>query len=156
MTTVVLGLDGSPGSQRATKWVAEHGPGLEAQVIAVLVVRRLELWEIAAVQVDSGPVIAERRAQLNGEWTDPLRAAGLRVTTKLVRGNPAIELCKIAEGRSADLLVVGANSHSAAHDLLGGTAHKIVIHAHVPVLLVPKLRSTRANPPRRSRAPRRP
>ena len=155
MTTIVVGLDGSPGAARAASWVARHGPGLDAQVIAVLVIPRVELWEIAAVQVDSGPVIARRRADLNGAWTDPLRAAGLRVTTKLGRGNPAVELCKIAEARGADLLVVGANSHSAAHHLLGGTAHKIVTHAHVPVLLVPKpSRPSKANPPRRARAGR--
>ncbi len=138
VTTIVVGLDGSPGSQRAARWVADHGPGLDAKVIAVFVEPRVELWEIAALQVDSGPVVASIREHLDGPWTDPLRAAGLAVTTRFLRGNPAIELCKIAVARRADLLVVGANSHSTAHDLLGGTAHKIITHAKVPVLLVPK------------------
>lgn len=69
--------------------------------------------------------------------TDPLRQAGLRVTTRVARGDPATELCKLAEARSADLLVIGAKSHSAVYDLLGGTANKIANHSSVPVVLVP-------------------
>jgi nucleotide-binding universal stress UspA family protein len=134
---IVLGLDGSLGSKRALHWVVEHGPALDARVSAVLVVPRVELWGLAALQVDSGPVLAELRAHLEGDWTEPLRAAGLRVTTRLGRGDPATELCKLAEAREADLLVIGAKSRSAVYDLLGGTAHKIANHARVPVVLVP-------------------
>ena len=134
---IVLGLDGSTGSKRALRWVADHGPVLDAKVSAVLIVPRVELWGLAALQVDSGPVVAELRAHLEGDWTEPLRAAGLRVTTRVGRGDPATELCKLAESRDADLLVIGAKSHRAVYDLLGGTAHKIANHARVPVLLVP-------------------
>lgn len=134
---IVLGLDGSPGSKRAMHWVADHGPVLDARVSAVLIVPRVEIWGLAALQVDSGPLIAELKAHLEGAWTEPMRALGLRVTTRLGRGDPATELCRLAEAREADLLVIGAKSHSAVYDLLGGTAHKIVNHARVPVLLVP-------------------
>ncbi len=134
---IVVGLDGSPGSRRAASWVAEHGGALDARVSAVLIVPRTEIWGLAALQVDSGPIIAELRAQLEGAWTEPLRAAGLRVTTRLGRGDPATELCKLAADRQADLLVIGAKSHSAVYDLLGGTAHKVSNHARVPVVLVP-------------------
>jgi nucleotide-binding universal stress UspA family protein len=152
---IVLGLDGSPGSASAARWVAEHGPALDARVSAVLVVPRVEVWELAAFQLDSGPILERRREQLEVEWTEPLRAAGLRVTTRLVRGDPATELCKIADARGADLLVIGTKSHHAAHDLLGGTAHKISNHVNVAVLLVPEPsksnRARRAGPDRQAR-----
>ncbi len=134
---IVLGLDGSAGSKRAAQWVVAHGPSLDAQVSAVLIVPRLEIWGLAALQVDSGPMISDLRAHLDGDWTEPLRTAGLRVTTRLGRGDPATELCKLAEARQADLLVIGAKNHSAVYDLLGGTAHKVANHARVPVVLVP-------------------
>lgn len=134
---IVVGLDGSPGSKRAAEWVAEYGPALDARVSAVLIVPRSELWGLAALQVDSGPMLTELRAKLDGAWTEPLRAAGLRVTTRLGRSDPATELCKLAAARDADLLVIGAKSHRAVYDLLGGTAHKVANHAQVPVVLVP-------------------
>ncbi|MEO8692215.1 MAG: universal stress protein [Acidimicrobiales bacterium] len=133
---ILIGLDGSPGSHNALRWVAEHGPALDAQIIAALVVPRSEIWELASVQIDSGPALARRRAHLEGDWTDPLRAVGLRVTTRLLRGEPGAQLCKLAETRAADLLVIGAKSHSAVPHLLGGTAHKVANHARCPVLLV--------------------
>lgn len=150
MMKIVLGLDGSPGSEHAMRWVIEHGPALDARVSAVHVVPRVEIWELAAFQVDSGPVLVHRRAELEGDWTQPLRAAGLRVTTRLVRGDPATQLCKSALARQADLLVIGAKSHSAVHDLLGGTAHKVANHSRVPVLLVPPSAPPRTSRPRRS------
>ncbi|MEO8696046.1 MAG: universal stress protein [Acidimicrobiales bacterium] len=133
---IVLGLDGSPGSLHAVRWVVKHGPALDAQVIAAVVVPRIEIWELASVQVDSGPALARRRAHLEGAWTEPLRAAGLRVTTRLLRGEPGAQLCKLAASRGADLLVIGAKSHSAVPHLLGGTAHKVANHSPCPVLLV--------------------
>jgi nucleotide-binding universal stress UspA family protein len=133
---IVLGVDGSPGSEHAMRWVVEHGPALDARVIAALVVPRAEIWELASLQIDSGPLLAKRRAQLQGDWTDPLRAAGLRVTTRLLRGDPAGELCKLADSRDADLLVVGAKSRRAVPHLLGGTASKIANHARCSVVLV--------------------
>jgi len=108
---ILVGLDGSPGSDRATQWVAEHGPALGARVSAVLVVPRTVVWELAVLQVDTGPILARRRAQLDGEWTEPLRQAGLQVTTRVLRGDPAVELCDLAAARNVDLLVVGAKSH---------------------------------------------
>ena len=104
---------------------------LDAQIIAALVVPRSEIWELASVQIDSGPAPARRRTHLEGDWTDPLRAVGLRVTTRLLRGEPGAQLCKLAETRAADLLVIGAKSHSAVPHLLGGIAHKVANHAHV-------------------------
>ena len=145
---IVLGLDGSPGSERAAQWVVAHGPSLDAQVSAVLIVPRAEIWGLAALQIDSGPVISDLRSHLAGDWTEPLRTAGLRVTTRLGRGDPATELCKLAEARQADLLVIGAKSHRAVYDLLGGTAHKITNHARIPVVLVP--------PPAEPRPPKQP
>jgi nucleotide-binding universal stress UspA family protein len=155
MTTILLGLDGSPGATAAVDWVARHGPALDARVSAVLVVPRVEVWEMAAVQIDSGPIIAQRRGLLQTEWTEPLRAAGLRTTTRVLRGDPATELCKLAESRDVDLLVVGAKSHTALHNLLGGTAHKIVNHCRVPVLLVPTPSTHATRTPGRARPNRR-
>ncbi len=136
--TIVVGVDGSPGSDAAVAWVEAHGPALQAQVTAVHVVSRMNLWDLAALQVDTGPLLEERRHNLKTVWTEPLHAAGLRVTTRLVRGDPAMEILHVAEQREADLIVIGSKNHTAVRDIvLGGTAHKVVNHGRRPILLVP-------------------
>jgi nucleotide-binding universal stress UspA family protein len=134
---IVLGLDGSPGSEAAAHWVVAHSAALEADITAVLVIPRVELWELAALQINSERRLGTSRSLLQGAWTQPLRAAGLHVTTRLIRGDPAFELCDFANGIGADLLVIGAKSHSAIRNLLGGTAHKVANHSRIPVVLVP-------------------
>lgn len=135
---IVVGIDGSRGSDEAVRWVAQHGPALDASVTAVHVLSRVDLWDLAAMQIDTAPILAKRREQLRVEWTEPLRAAGMRVTSRLLRGDPAMELLKLADQREADLLVIGGKRHTALRDIvLGGTAHKVVNHSNRPVVLVP-------------------
>jgi nucleotide-binding universal stress UspA family protein len=134
---IVLGLDGSPGGDAAARWVVAHSRALEADITAVLVIPRFELWELGALQVNSKHRVETYRCLLQGAWTEPLRKAGLRVATRLIRGDPAFELCNVANEVGAELLVIGAKSHSAIRNLLGGTAHKVANHSSVPIVLVP-------------------
>lgn len=135
---IVVGIDDSRGSHEAVRWVAHHGAALDASVTAVHVLSRVDLWELAALQIDTAPIVTKRREQLRVGWTEPLRAGGLRVTCRLLRGDPAVELLKLADHRDADLLVVEGKRHTALHDMvLGGTAHKVVNHSNRPVVLVP-------------------
>ena len=141
MNTIVLGLDSSKSSQAAVRWTAAIAAETGAQVVAVHVMARSELWTFGAFQVDVKPIIDELRTQLKGPWTAPLRKAGVSCTTRFVRGDPAIELLRVATDMNATMLVVGAKNHSA-HDLVvGGTAHKIINRSTVPVVLVPVPRS---------------
>ncbi|MGI8662073.1 MAG: universal stress protein [Acidimicrobiales bacterium] len=143
MRLIVVGVDGSKGSRAATVWAAAQAAATGAEVLAVYVVRRTEILEMAAVQVDSGPVLQRYRDKLAGVWTAPLRTAKVRYRTRLVRGDPAAELLRCAQTARADLIVIGMKKHSALHELaLGGTAHKVANRATRPVTLVP------AGPPR--------
>jgi nucleotide-binding universal stress UspA family protein len=74
-----------------------------------------------------------------------LRQAGVPCKTRFIRGDPAIELLRVATRLDAMMLVVGAKSHSA-HDLVvGGTVHKIINRSTVPVVLVPMARPRTAD-----------
>src|SRR4051812_48651411 len=121
----------------ASQWIVAHAAALDADVTAVLVVPRVELWELAALQMNSEESVNAQRRLLEGVWTLPLRHAGCRVMTRVVRGDPATELCDAAARSDADLLVIGAKSHSAIRSLLGGTAHRVANQSQVPVVLVP-------------------
>jgi nucleotide-binding universal stress UspA family protein len=141
MNTIVLGVDSSKGSRAAVRWTTGVAADAGARVVAVHVIPRSEVWTLGALQVDAKPYVAEIRAMLDDTWTAPLRKAGIPCTTRLVRGDPAAELLRIATRLNATMLVLGAKSHSSVHDLvIGGTVHKIINRSEVPVALVPAAR----------------
>jgi nucleotide-binding universal stress UspA family protein len=138
MDTIVVGIDGSKSAQAAARWAAREAGPSGARVVAVYAVARSELWSLSAVQVDIDDVLAEFRELLEGKWTAPLRQAGVPYTTQLVRGEPATELLRVANRARASMLVLGSHGHRPFADLIvGGTAHKVVNRATVPVVLVP-------------------
>jgi nucleotide-binding universal stress UspA family protein len=115
-----------------------------AEIVAVHAVPRSELWTLAAFQVDAQPIVDELRGLLDGAWTTGLRKAGVTYTTRVVRGDPAIELLRVAKRLEATMLVLGAKRRSAVHDLVvGGTVHKIINRSSVPVVLVPAVRRSK-------------
>ena len=75
------------------------------------------------------------------EWLErqaaPLRATGLDVAVSVTASElPADELLAIATASAADLVVVGARSHSFVHDLfLGSVAKEVVRQSPIPVLI---------------------
>jgi nucleotide-binding universal stress UspA family protein len=147
MNTIILGLDGSKGSQVAARWTTVAA-GPDTRVVAVYVMPRSELWTLGALQVDAQPIVDEFKALLDGPWTQVLRKAGVPYTTRFVRGDPAVELLRLATRLNALMLVIGAKSHGSMHDLVvGGTVHKIINRSPVPVTLVP-------HPRRRSKVAR--
>jgi nucleotide-binding universal stress UspA family protein len=143
MSTIVVGLDSSKGSHAAARWTADIAAETGAQVVAVHAMPRSELWTLAALQVDAQRLADELQGLLDGRWTASFRKADIAFTTRLVRGDPAVELLRIATKLTATMLVLGAKSHSSVHDLvIGGTVHKIINRSLVPVVLVPAVPRT--------------
>jgi nucleotide-binding universal stress UspA family protein len=136
---IVVGVDGSDGSEHALSWAADLAESLDAQVLAVHVVPESWLIELNAFQLKADELIADRRAKLSEAWTGALRERGVRHTTELVRGNPATELLRIAQEHGADLVVVGGTRHRGPRrdSLLGHTAHRVANHSTLPVVVVP-------------------
>lgn len=138
MDTIIVGIDGSKGAQAAAQWAAIQAERTNACVIAVYAVPRTELWSMSAVQINIDEILAEFQDLLDGRWTAPLRKAGVQHTTQLIRGDPATELLRVAKREHASLLALGSKSHSSLADLIvGGTVHKVINRATIPVVLVP-------------------
>lgn len=136
--TIVVGVDGTDASNAAVAWAAAYASSSGIHVLAVHAVPEPWLWGVAALQIDSDPLIATRRSLLLGRWTEPLRDAGVDVSTHLHVGDPTAELLGAAHRVDAELIVIGARRHSALHDLAErGTAHKLPDLSEVPVVVVP-------------------
>jgi nucleotide-binding universal stress UspA family protein len=65
-----------------------------------------------------------------------VRNAGLKVETHACPGNGAEAIIQVAEGQSADLIVVGSRGMTGARRLLGSVPNNVAHHAPCAVLIV--------------------
>ncbi len=144
--SVIVGFHGSAAARRALRF-------LERLALAVATEVRLTCV-IEPFSVPLGTPVSYRRQALRETQrinarrhaaaqrsldaaAVKLRAAGHRVETEVLAGEPGPELDAAARRHGAGLLVVGSRKPSPArHYLLGSTAEKLVRHAHVSVLVV--------------------
>ena len=91
---------------------------------------------VAGVAIPDGPGTALERLQ---QWLEPQLAAGPQMPVELgiAFGLPGVEICRFAEQRGADLLVLGRKHRSAvARLLMGDTADAVIRRSRVPCLFV--------------------
>jgi nucleotide-binding universal stress UspA family protein len=137
--TTIVGVDGSAGSRRALTWAVDRcrrdgSPILAVHVLTYdhelardLSVDGLRTWRLTL------------RSELDGAWTDPVRAAGVAVTSELVEDDsPAAGILAVAARTDASMIVLGANGHGGLADrLLAATTYKVAHRAQVPVVVIP-------------------
>lgn len=140
--TVVIGVDGSEGSQRA----ASHGVAIArhwgAKVKLVTVVRTPEGWWGIGGAPPSPEALAsaliEGQQQVLAEMEDSLDLEGLDYETVEELGDPSTQIIAVCESSEADLLVIGRRGAGLAERvLLGSTADRLTHLADCPVLVVP-------------------
>ncbi len=136
-SVIVVGVDGSPPSLRAGAWAA----GAARRAHAVLVVVFVEsLPVMARFAPEAGPAIEDSLSAIaeelrrEAEWG--ARRAGLTVQFVAVRGDPYLELVRVAEEQRADNVVVGASAR-AGHRFAGSIAVRLVKTGKWPVTVVP-------------------
>jgi nucleotide-binding universal stress UspA family protein len=148
MKRIVVGVDGSDGSARALRWAIGLAEEAGAEVTAVYALGPVaDLARGAANAVTAGlgmspsgqgPWRNELRRELEQNWCEPLRAAGLPFRARLEEGSASAGLMAVADREDADLIVVGAHGHGGFEDrVLGSVSYKLSHRAHQPVVIVP-------------------
>jgi nucleotide-binding universal stress UspA family protein len=144
MSTIVVGVDGSPGSRAALRWA------LNEARLRGSTVRAVHAWSLPHVPATTSgfvPVIvesvadAEASEQASRQVLDDAVAelAGdelpVAIERRLVQGPPAHAL--IAAAADAELLVVGSRGLGGFKELLlGSVSHQCAHHASCPVVIV--------------------
>ena len=129
---VVVGVDGSEGSQRALRWAAEYARMSGAPLHAVMA------WDLPTnygMPATYDDVDFTKEAEAKLEQT--LAAVGDlgAVQQRVEQGHPAAVLVSASE--HARLLVIGSHGHGVfAASLLGSVSHKCIHHAQCPVVVV--------------------
>ncbi len=137
MGTIVVGVDGSPGSLAALAWAVHEAPARHATVRAVTA------WEFPpessfgamTTAGDFHPVAAAEEVLLKALADVGVSDQDGSVTTAPVEGQPAEVL--IAEAQDAELLVVGSRGHGTLVGmLLGSVSQYVAAHSPCPVVVI--------------------
>ncbi len=136
---VVVGVDGSEGSDAALRWAAAHaarrGAGLEvvrAWTSPLIGLPDGMMFDIDLVKAaeDTG------QAELDAQVTRVLGEVGDDVTTLLTEGPASVAL--VERAAAADLVVVGPRGRGPLTSrLLGSVTYKLLHHSPCPVAVVP-------------------
>ncbi|HEX2850417.1 MAG TPA: universal stress protein [Acidimicrobiales bacterium] len=134
---IVVGLDGSRGSELAAGFTADLAAALGADVVAVHSMGMLE-DRGDGTKVPAETVRGETAVVLETEWCQPLRDAGVAFHAEIVAGNPVTVLLDVADREAADLVVVGSRGIGGISGLhLGSTSHEVAVRSPRPVVIVP-------------------
>jgi nucleotide-binding universal stress UspA family protein len=135
---IVVGVDGSPASDRALEWAVQEG------------VRRGWTVEVVTAFGDTGPVGAlseptvKRQAKEAAETAQALQITKVAapyldevtLASEVVEGPPVERLMHAA--RHAGLLVVGSHGYGRIHEILvGSVAAGCIRNATCPVVVLP-------------------
>ena len=139
---IVVGADGSDGSDAAMRWCAAEASAHPARVIAVHAIPPV-VYMVPPTLTTSTSVVdpAELHRQLEDileAWCAPLREAGVAYETHVVDGGAAQMLMEVADKAEASLVVVGRRGHGGFAELvLGSVPHRLAHHALTPLVIVP-------------------
>ncbi|MGW4895405.1 universal stress protein [Kitasatospora sp. NPDC004240] len=138
-TVILVGLDGSESSWRATAYAA----GLARRQNATLAVVYVQPV-LAAATVLAGAAVEETTREIAEELLAALREAEQRLRDLwrldwrflTLRGDPYTGLARTADDLRADAVVVGG-SEQAGHRVIGSVAVRMVKAGRWPVTVVP-------------------
>lgn len=135
---IVVGVDGSPGGQRALEWAAREAASRGGTVQGVIAWR----WDGIESTVPTATNPSDERARTTAILDQEIRALTGRhpavppVASEVVEGRAADVLT--AAARTADLLVLGSHGHSRLrHTVLGSVSEECVRKASCPVVIIP-------------------
>lgn len=134
---ILVGVDGSETANRAGAYAAGMARRQGSRLIVVYIA---PTGGFAAGMAATAGALMAAHADIADEIESQLRDAcqriGISATFVRRRGNPYLELVKVARELRVDAIVVGASMQSG-HRLVGSLAGRLVRDAEWPVTVVP-------------------
>jgi nucleotide-binding universal stress UspA family protein len=134
---ILLATDGSHQAQAVIRYARELALRDDAQLIVVHAFPSIpaylgEPWREQFIESHT-----QEARRITEKAAAELREAGIDVDVEVLEGPAASAILKVAEERGCDLIVMGHRGQGEYTSLmLGSVAHRVLAHAHVPVLVV--------------------
>jgi nucleotide-binding universal stress UspA family protein len=142
-TKILLATDGSSRAKGALNYARDLASRDQAQIIVVYAFPPVPdyLGDPWREQFISGHVSEGER--IANQAADELRVADLDVIVEVLEGPPADAILRVTDVHQCDLIVMGNRGHGELTSLLlGSVSHRVLAHAHIPVLIVKNLERT--------------
>jgi nucleotide-binding universal stress UspA family protein len=135
---IIVPLDFSENSYKALEFALSMADKKKGKITLVYVVEIVyDFASQAAIALDS---LFQDGEKLLKETIEKFRVSGVEMDYEILEGNAAITVARIAEERSANLIVMGTQGASGIKKaLIGTTTVNVIREARCPVLVVPAL-----------------
>jgi nucleotide-binding universal stress UspA family protein len=140
--SLIVGVDGSDGSQAAVDEAINLAGDLDATVTFVFVRRPPSGWlgDPYYQRALTGDLAQARLAAAVA--VEKATMAGIEADAEILEGDPANELVSLADNRDADMIVVGSRGYGAlAGAVLGSVSRSVSQHANRPVVVAKQTRA---------------
>lgn len=136
MSTIIVGYDQTPGSQRALERAAALGKALGAKLVVTSVTPLMVSAGRSGGPIDPTDRPEKHAAEL-AVAREYLEGQGIDADYQGAVGDPADAIVQLADERAADMIVVGTREHGLINRLIGASVSEAVSHhAHCDVLIV--------------------
>lgn len=136
MSTIVVGYDQTPESQRALERAATLAKALGSKLVVTSVTPVIASIGRSGGAIDPTETPAEHAAELAAARAY-LEGLGIEADYQGAVGEPADAIVQLADERGAEMIVVGTRQHGLINRLLGASVSEAVSHrAQCDVLIV--------------------
>lgn len=138
---VLLGVDGSKGSQEAAKAIGHLSPPEEVILLNVVKVPNLA-YQSAWLRIKDLSIRVEQEMRNEGEALLERMAAELSpyaktITPQIEKGDPGEVILNLAGAAKVALIVLGARGLNRLSEMVfGSVSHRVVSHATCPTVIV--------------------
>ncbi len=135
---IIVGVDGSDNSLRATKKAISLSKQLKIDVVAIYVVNVTPLSNVLSPEqiYDIWKKAIEDEAVKSLDKVEEIaKKMNAEIKTMMIKGDPSEEIIK--EANENDLIVVGSKGKSAIDRvIMGSVSEKVVHHSNATVIIV--------------------
>lgn len=133
---VIVGVDGSQDSVRATKWAAEYAKHIGAPLQVVIAWEVTTLYDETISSKWDHTAVEKKHREVADRVVSEALGDGAQADVRVEHGNAAEVMVRASP--DAQLIVVGSRGHGGFTGmLLGSVSQHLVTHARCPVTVLP-------------------